>query len=276
MARRGFLDYVLGGAVGGLEGLAQKRAAEEERKRMEEAATRQRMLDTVSLLNAGYDPEGFSQDMPGATPRPAFDTQMVGGRKFTRSMSPRQMKHMEDVQDEQAKTRSKRLDASLQVPKVPTPRALRYTPGEMGQDVYDPDAGTSTYQPYAKGFVPKKPVGRSSTAGAGGMKPPTATDATKEAQGIKFLSDNRSQEVMLALQKAIEVTPALAGRPGLVGYGLMQQAERKARADAAGKPKAGGRTLSKPPGMGSTATDSTAAKGDIFDTEWEKYNKGGK
>lgn len=273
MARRGFLDYVLGGAVGGLEGLAQKRVAEEEKKRMEEAATRQRMLDTVSLLNAGYDPEGFSQDMPGATPRPAFDTQMVGTRKFTRSMSPRQMKHMEDVQDEQAKTRSKRLDASLK-PAANLP--LRYTEGKTGLNVFDPNTGTSTNQPYAKGFTPNKPAGRSSTAGAGGMKPPTATDATKEAQGIKFLSDNRSQEVMLALQKAIEVTPALAGRPGLVGYGLMQQAERKARADAAGKPKAGGRTLSKPPGMGSTATDSTAAKGDIFDTEWEKYNKGGK
>ena len=215
MARRGFLDYVLGGAVGGLEGLAQKRAAEEERKRMEEAATRQRMLDTVSLLNAGYDPEGFSQDMPGATPRPAFDTQMVGGRKFTRSMSPRQMKHMEDVQDEQAKTRSKRLDASLQVPKVPTPRALRYTPGEMGQDVYDPDAGTSTYQPYAKGFTPKKPTER-----AGKAEP---SDAEKRRLGNQYLaSQARNPALMAALQTTFANEPELAEDPALLAYDIMQ------------------------------------------------------
>jgi hypothetical protein len=274
MARRGFLDYVLGGAVGGLEGLAQKRAAEEERKRMADAAARQNMLDTVSLLNSGYDPEGFSMDAPGATPRPVFDTQMVGTRKFTRSMSPGQMKHMEEVQKERAENRSKRLDASLK-PAANLP--LRYTEGETGISVFNPRDGTSTFQPYPKGFVPKKPVGRSSTAGAGGMKPPTATDATKEAQGLKFLQDNaKNQSVMLAIQKAIEDNPALAGRPGLVGYGLMQQAERKAKADAAGKPKGGGRTLSKPPGMGSTATDSTAAEDDAFAAEWKKYNKGGK
>jgi hypothetical protein len=244
---------------------------------MADAAARQNMLDTVSLLNSGYDPEGFSMDAPGATPRPVFDTQMVGTRKFTRSMSPGQMKHMEEVQKERAENRSKRLDASLLVPKVPTPRALRYTEGETGISVYDPDKGTSTFQRYPTGFVPKKPVGRSSTAGAGGLKPQTATDATKEAQGLKFLQDNaKNQSVMLAIQKSIEDNPALAGRPGLVGYGLMQQAERKAKADAAGKSKAGGRTLSKPPGMGSTATDSTAAEDDELGAAFDKYKKGGR
>jgi hypothetical protein len=79
------------------------------------------------------------------------------------------MKHMEDVQDEQAKTRAKRLDASLLVPKVPTPRALRYTEGETGISVYDPDKGTSTFQPYPKGYKPK-PAGGS---GAGGGSQPT-------------------------------------------------------------------------------------------------------
>jgi len=125
---------------------------------------------------------------------------------------------------------------------------------------------------FPTGFVPRE-TGRSA---AGGLKPPTATDATKEAQGIKFLQDNaKNQSVMLAIQKAIEDNPALAGRPGLVGYGLMQQAERKAKADAAAKLKGGGRTLSKPPGMGSTATDSTAAGEDVFDTEWNRFNKRG-
>jgi hypothetical protein len=106
------------------------------------------------------------------------------------------------------------------------------------------------------------------------MKPQTATDATKEGQGLKFLKENaRNQEVMLVLQKAFEENPALADRPGLIGYGLMQQAERKARADAASKPKsAGGRTLSAPPGM----TKPAAAEEDVFAAEWKKYNTGGK
>jgi hypothetical protein len=277
MARRGFggtaLRAALGAVTGVAEGLQQRDVVAAEKERMADAAARTQMLDTISLLNAGYDPEGFSQDMPGATPRTPFDTQMVGTRKFTRAMSPRQMKHMEDVQDEQAKTRSKRLDASLLVPKVPTPRALRYTPGEMGQDVYDPNTGTSTYQPYAEGFTPKKPVGRSSPAGAGGLKPPTATDATKEAQGIKFLQDNaKNQSVILAIQKAIEDNPALAGRPGLVGYGLMQQAERKTKADAAGKPKTGGRALGAPPGMKKPA----AAEEDDLGAAFDNYKKGGR
>jgi hypothetical protein len=73
-------------------------------------------------------------------------------------MSPGQMKHMEEVQKERAENRSKRLDASLLVPKVPTPRALRYTEGETGISVYDPDKGTSTFQRYPTGFVPKKPA----------------------------------------------------------------------------------------------------------------------
>ena len=51
MARRGFLDYVLGGAVGGLEGLAQQRAAEEEKKRMADAAA---MDQARFLISSGF------------------------------------------------------------------------------------------------------------------------------------------------------------------------------------------------------------------------------
>ena len=47
MARRGILDYVLGGAVGGLEGLAQQRAAEDEKKRLNEALARQQGMDAM-------------------------------------------------------------------------------------------------------------------------------------------------------------------------------------------------------------------------------------
>ena len=82
MARRGFLDYVLGGAVGGLEGLAQKRAAEEEKKRMADAAAMDRAR---FLMQAGFRvaPDAYdtedpaarsilpSLEMPSAAPPPA-------------------------------------------------------------------------------------------------------------------------------------------------------------------------------------------------------------
>jgi hypothetical protein len=70
MARRGFLDYVLGGAVGGLEGLAQKRAAEEERKRMADAAA----MDQARLLmqlNYRVAPEAVDTTQPSLS-RPSF------------------------------------------------------------------------------------------------------------------------------------------------------------------------------------------------------------
>jgi hypothetical protein len=82
MARRGFLDYVLGGAVGGLEGLAQKRAAEEERKRMADAAAMDQARFLISsgfrIAPPAYDTEDPAArsilpplEMPSAAPPPA-------------------------------------------------------------------------------------------------------------------------------------------------------------------------------------------------------------
>ena len=65
MARRGFLDYVLGGAVGGLEGLAQKRAAEEERKRMADAAAMDRAR-LLMQLNYRVAPDAYDTEDPAA------------------------------------------------------------------------------------------------------------------------------------------------------------------------------------------------------------------
>jgi hypothetical protein len=178
---------------------------------MADAAARTQMLDTISLLNAGYDPEGFSQDMPGATPRTPFDTQMVGTRKFTRAMSPRQMKHMEDVQDEQAKTRAKRLDASLK-PAANVP--LRYTEGETGINVFNPNTGESTNQLYAPGFKPKKPAER-----VGKAEP---SDAEKRRLGKQYLaSQARNPALMSALQTTFANEPELAEDPALLAYDIM-------------------------------------------------------
>ena len=72
MARRGLLDYFLGGAVGGLEGLAQQRAAEAEKKRMADALARQQGLDAMDrarfLMSSGFRvaPEAYSTEDPAA------------------------------------------------------------------------------------------------------------------------------------------------------------------------------------------------------------------
>ena len=276
MARRGFLDYVLGGAVGGLEGLAQKRAAEEEKKRMEEAATRQRMLDTVSLLNAGYDPEGFSMDAPGATPRPVFDTQMVGTRKFTRSMSPGQTKHMEDVQKERAENRSKRLDASLLVPKVPTPRALRYTEGANGISVYNPDTGTSTFQPYPKGYTPKK-TGSSAAGPSAKMREAMRTaEAWFNAPNSNPAQVKLARDIFVALRESRpDATPQELFLDSYNAVNAqMKMANTAAQIDQRGRsnlPKAGGRTLSNPPGMKKPVVED-----DELGAAFDNYKKGGK
>jgi hypothetical protein len=72
MARRGILDYVLGGAVGGLEGLAQQRAAEDEKKRMADALARQQGIDAMDrarfLMQSNFRiaPEAYTTEDPAA------------------------------------------------------------------------------------------------------------------------------------------------------------------------------------------------------------------
>jgi hypothetical protein len=279
MARRGFLDYVLGGAVGGLEGLAQRRAAEAEQKRLDEATSRQRMLDTISLINSGYNPEGFSQDMPGATPRPAFDTQTVGGRKFTRTMSPSQQQHMEDVQKEQAMSRSKKLDASLRPPKEEARLPFRYTEGERGQNIFNPNDGTSTYQPYAEGFSLRKPVGRS--GGTGGLSAKTM-DAMRTAEAWFNAPNNDPAQVKLARDVFValrESRPDAAPQELMLdAYNAVKEQMKMANTAAqisqrqrSNQPKAGGRTLGAPPGMA-----KPAAEDDVLGAAFDNYKKGGK
>lgn len=133
MARRGILDYVLGGAVGGLEGLAQQRAAEDEKKRMADALARQTRMDTEaaedrtyaredrdlakkdrlrsqrqSLLAGGYLPTGM--DMPGATPRKAVSTEMVDGQEYNLYSTPRQMALQAAMEEAELKAKFKPED----------------------------------------------------------------------------------------------------------------------------------------------------------------------
>jgi hypothetical protein len=87
MARRGILDYVLGGAVGGLEGLAQQRAAEDEKKRMADAANRQAMLDALALGDRGFTESGVRQERTKAA-TPAIGAMLNTAMSMGRGAAP--------------------------------------------------------------------------------------------------------------------------------------------------------------------------------------------
>jgi hypothetical protein len=110
MARRGILDYVLGGAVGGLEGLAQQRAAEDEKKRMADALERQGRADRLQAVMSGMIPSASfdasnmvtgTPDMPGATPRPPAYEDTFGGQKFVMPELPGIKAHREKIESAQ-------------------------------------------------------------------------------------------------------------------------------------------------------------------------------
>jgi len=136
MARRGFLDYVLGGAVGGLEGLAQKRAADEEKARMATALARQVRMDAFEMedratakedrleaqkeriqaqrqrvIAGGYVPTG--RDMPGAVERPFFDEQVIGGQTYRSYLTPGQFARKTAVEAAEFK---KKVDPETMTP----------------------------------------------------------------------------------------------------------------------------------------------------------------
>ncbi len=98
MARRGILDYILGGTVGGLEGLAQQRAAEDEKKRMADALARQQgidaessrrqaMLDALALGDRGFTEAGVRQERTKAA-TPAISAMLNTAMSMGRGAAP--------------------------------------------------------------------------------------------------------------------------------------------------------------------------------------------
>jgi hypothetical protein len=180
MARRGFLDYVLSGAVGGLEGLAQQRAAEDEKKRIADALERQGRMDAMtaedratekedreqskkdrlrsqrqSLLAGGYLPTG--RDMPGATRRQPVSTETVDGQEFALYSTPRQLALQTAMEEAQLKARFK--------PEFRTPIS---TVGETGVSLINPETGKTQFVKFPAGFTPKKAsAGDENKAGIG-------------------------------------------------------------------------------------------------------------
>ena len=98
MARRGILDYILGGTVGGLEGLAQQRAAEDEKKRMADALARQQgidaessrrqaMMDALALGDRGFTEAGVRQERTKAA-TPAISAMLNTAMSMGRGAAP--------------------------------------------------------------------------------------------------------------------------------------------------------------------------------------------
>lgn len=106
---RGFgmtaLRSALGGVEGGLRGYRESqedRAKEAERKRIVDAAIRaerDRAFDRGYVRASQYNPRGIAggMDMPGATPRTPFDTQVIGGEKFVLPESKDVREHREGI-----------------------------------------------------------------------------------------------------------------------------------------------------------------------------------
>ena len=223
MARRGFLDYVLGGAVGGLEGLAQKRAAEEEKKRMADALARQVRMDAMmmedratekedreqakkdrlrsqrqSLLAGGYLPTG--RDMPGATPRRPVSTETVDGQEFALYSTPRQLALQAAMEDAQLKARFK--------PEFRTPIS---TVGETGVSLINPETGKTQFVKFPAGFTPKAD------------RPNSLSEDEQRMFGGQYLArEARNQGLINAISAAIAKNPESANDPELLAYKIMK------------------------------------------------------
>lgn len=275
MARRGLgggmtaLRAALGAVSGGLEGARIQEAAEAEKKRMADALARQTRMDTAaqedraeakadrlrsqrqSLLAKGYVRDGM--DMPGATPRTPVNTEMVDGERYSVYETERQQALRSAIEAAQLKEKSA------------SGPSLRYTEGETGMNVFNPKDMTSTYTPYAAGFVPKKPAERSDI-----------DDEQKRKLGLQYMaSQARNPALMAALQTTFANDPEAAADPGIVAYDLMKS--KMIRSDKGfepPKPKVTGRAPrsgNAPPGAGGASASASQTETDDAALEAEYY-----
>lgn len=226
MARRTGLTALraaLGAIGGGLEGYAtmqeqQRRRAEMEAER-QRAAVKQAQAEATALRgeqreavrmgmveSSKYNPRGIAggMDMPGATPRQPVFRQQIGETEFVLPEAEATTKHRSTVASALEKAQAgKRPD-------------LQWS-DKFGVFV---DRNTGKIVRPEGQLAPVEP--RSGAAPA--MKPATATEATKEVEGLRFLKRNaKNQDVINAVNMAISDNPSLAQRPGLIGYGLLEE-----------------------------------------------------
>ena len=283
------LQLALGSVGSGIQGYAQARAQREEQERKQAeleqeqsrvaaAFERQSRMDAmtmedreqakqdrlqaqrVALLKGGYVPEGM--DMPGATPRKAVNTEVVDGKRYSMYSTPQQMAIQAAMEE-----------AALKKKLAPEDKLTAWEK----QQVLDKAADRSSRERIASG---RSSAGTS--GGAGGLSA-KAREAMRTAEAWFNAPNNDPAQVKLARDVFValrESRPDAAPQELMLdAYNAVKEQMKMANTAAqisqrqrSNQPKAGGRTLSAPPGMAKPA----AAENDIFDTEWEKYNKGGK
>lgn len=229
---------------------AEQKAAERQTK-MDE---RQAMLDAAALrgeqrqaIASGmveadrYNPRGIAggMDMPGATPRQPVFRQDIGGKAFVLPESPTVTKHREALLD-------KAMKQATDMPYQWSDKYGVFLDRRTGKFILPENLPQ-----------PSVPARMQRTGGAGGPKPPSATDLTKETEGMSFLEEYASdQDVIKRVGAAIADNPALAERPGLIGYGILQDYKKRGLYSKGGARQAtgGGRApTSAPPVPGAPA-----------------------
>lgn len=281
--RRGMmtaLQAALAGVAGGIEGRVQQQTADEERSRVAAALARQKGMDTMALedrkmakedreqakadrlqaqraalLKGGYVPKGM--DMPGATPRKAVSTEMVGAQEYNLYSTPRQMAMQAAMEEAELKAKFK--------PKDELTAWQKQQIAEQGLDRASREKIAAGRTQRGTGVTAAKTRDAMRTAEAWFNAPNNNPAQVKLARDIfvalrESRPDAPPQEIMLDAYNAVNAQMKMENTAA--------QTSQRQRSNP---PKSGGRTLSNPPGM-----KKPAAENDIFDTEWEKYNKGGK
>lgn len=279
------LRAALGAVGGGLEGYAQMQ--ELERKRQQEAALlerqrrqdeRQAMLDEATMRGeeraaaaAGMIPAtqytGLSPfDMPGATPRQPLLRQTIGGRELVLPEAPKMAEHRAGA----AKAIGERKE------KAQKSEALRSALANVeigGKKVGDEQAAAlEQLSPNERTIIlgamrdaaarSQRQTTATAARGTSSVRQPSATDLTKETEGLSFLQEYASdQDVINRVGAAIADNPALAERPGLIGYGILQDYKKRGMYTKGGAERAtptsgrpAGRAPTAPPPIPGAAT----------------------
>ena len=248
------LQLALGSVGAGISGYQTAQARREEEERLRRAEERQLEIDRRQqerqaaqdaaairseerqAIGAGMIPsEKFAaMTMPGATPMKPALSQKIGGREFVYSPEVSDAeKHRADVMkgrkelSQQRETQSSVAAALAEVEaggKRLSPKQI-----ETYSKLERPER-TSLVNAWIRANTPRATAAGGAGGGrsGGGIKPPSATDLTKETEGLSFLEQYANdQNVVKRVGAAIADNPALADRPGLIGYGILQDYKKR-------------------------------------------------
>lgn len=297
------LRAALGAVGGGLEGYAQFQAMEQkrefEREKEKAAAARQAMLDAAALRGeerqaaaAGMIPAtqytGLSPfDMPGATPRQPLLRQTIGGREMVLPEAPKMAEHRAGV----AKTIGERKEKAQESTALRSALANVEIGGKrVGEEqaaaleLLSPNERTIILGAMRDAAARSQRQTAATTArGAPSVRQPSATDLTKETEGLSFLQEYANdQDVINRVGAAIADNPALAERPGLIGYGILQDYKKRGmytkggagRETSTGSRPAGRAPTAPPPIPGAAATPTMPNQPPAVDPLRKFYDRG--